>query len=139
MAHVPPPYVGVEAQVTVIPPYDATITLGQIAKFSCSASNVASVTFVVAGIDPSMWAYHGINQSAPTFAGGYTTADLKVQGTIANDGLQISGRVYLVSGAYLDIPPPAQLNVQGLLTRMFGDLNVNDCVCTYVGAFPVQF
>ena len=116
-----PPYV---AQVTVDPPQSTTVTLGGTATFTCTASNVAAITFVVAGVDTSMWASRGISQPAPAYSGSYTTANLSVFGYLNNSGLEIFGRVFLTAAAYVDVPPPAVLTIQGLLMRMVSYVNL---------------
>ena len=102
-------------QIIIVPPKSTTVTLGGTTTFSCFASNVAGVIFVVAGVDTSMWASRGISQSATTFSGSYTTTNLTVQGIKANNGLQITCRVYLAITQYVDTSPPAQLTIEGLL------------------------
>ena len=82
---------------------------------SCTASPyVAAITFVVAGLDTSMWPSRGISQSAPTYSGSNTTTTLTVEGIMANNGLHIhvTCRVF-VGSTYEDILPPAVVTVGG--------------------------
>ena len=100
----------------MIPPKDAKIQLDQTATFTCAASNVYDIIFVVDNVDPSNWASRGIVLSAPVFSGGFLTLHLTVLGSESNNGILITCSVYYVDGtAYVDIPPPAQLIIAGLL------------------------
>ena len=105
--------VGVNAITADIYPNCTSCTLNGFATFSCTASPyVAGITFVVAGVDPTMWASRGISQSAPAYSGNATTTNLTVLGTIANNGLLVTCRVF-VGTTYQDIVPPAVLTVEG--------------------------
>ena len=104
--------VGVMALTANIYPKEIIIQYNKSAEVSCTANNVAGITFVVAGVDPSMWASRGIIQSAPTYSGSNTTTTLTVQGIMANNGLQITCRVF-VGAIYQDVAPPAVLTVEG--------------------------
>lgn len=124
-----PPHAGMEAQqIIIVPPMNTTVTLGGTATFSCSASDVVNVTFVVAGIDPSMWASRGISQTT-SISGGYTTANLTVLGNITNNGIQVTCRV-----GSTDILPPVQLTIKGLLMNELCSMRVIvviSMVCMY--------
>ena len=99
--------VGVKAITADIYPKIINIQYNQREAVSCTASpDVAGITFVVAGVDRSNWTSRGISQSAPTYSGSSTTTTLTVQGIMANNGLQITCRVF-VGSKYQDISPPA--------------------------------
>ena len=105
--------VGVKAITANIYPQEKNIGYNQSATFSCTASPyVVGITFVMSNVDPSIWASRGIIQSAPTYSGSNTTTTLTVEGIMANNGLQITCRVY-VGTTYEDILPPAVLTVEG--------------------------
>lgn len=100
----------------VITPEDAMVQLNQIATFSCAASNVLDIVFVVDNVDPSNWASRGISQTAPTFSGNFLTLYLTVLGSESNNGTLITCSVFYENGiAYVEIPPPAKLIIEGLL------------------------
>lgn len=101
------PFLGVE------PPQSTTVRLGGIATFSCSASNVYDIGYVVSNVDPTIWASRGISQSTPTYSGSYTTSNLTVEGIMDNNGLQITCRVFVTAATYVDTSPPAVLMIEG--------------------------
>ena len=106
--------VGVKAITADIYPKIIKIQYNQSAAVSCTASPyVAGITFVVAGVDTSMWTSHGISQSAPAYSGSNTTTNLTVLGSMPNNGLQITCRVYETAATYVDILPPAVVTVEG--------------------------
>ena len=105
--------VGMKAITADIYPKEIKISYNKSAAVSCKASPyVAGITFVVAGVDRSMWSSRGISQSAPTYSGSNTTTTLTVQGIMDNDGLKITCRV-IVGSSYEDISPPAVVKVEG--------------------------
>ena len=113
------PYVGsIEAQVTVVPPQSTTVTLGDIATFSCTASPISNVAqmYYLTNIDPSNWASHGISQLAQTYSGNNVTVNLIVQGIVQNNVTTVTCRVIVAATTIyvVDTSPAAQLTVEGL-------------------------
>ena len=106
-------YAGVEAQhITIVPPKSTTVTLGGTATFSCTAASsyVGDIGYVVSNVDPSMWPSRGIKIQ---LLGLIATVNLTVLGTMNNNGLLITCRIFFVNGSHEDITPPAELTVQG--------------------------
>ena len=111
-----PCVLGVRAVITAeIYPKEINIAYDQSATLSCiTYVNVVGIVFVVSNVSTSMWASRGISQSATTFSGINTITNITVLGTMANNGLQITCRVFVPGGAsYFDTSPPAVVIIEG--------------------------